>query len=108
MEIPLQFLEPAHRFVAVRGDAGEVEVFRESRQGLEKAQRGTADERDRAPCLALVQRPHDERLQILAQGVESALRIIKSQSQGERLILHSSTPASSCSALHAIHTPTAR
>ena len=109
MEVSLQFLQPAYRFVAVGGDAGEVEVFREPWQVLEEAQRGAADERHRARGLALVQPPHDERLHVLGQGVESALRIFESHNESERPILHNSTPAApSCSALHVSQTSTAR
>ena len=108
VEIPLQFLQPAHRFVAVRRDEGEVEVFRESWQVLEEAQRRAADERHRARGLALVQRAHDERLQVLAQRIEPALRVVELQSLGQRLVLHSSTPLFSCSAPHPSHTSTAR
>ena len=42
------------------------------------------------------------------QRVEPPLWVIELQGNGQRLVLHSSTPVPSCSALHASHTVTAR
>ena len=107
-QIALQLGHPVPSRVARLRHERKVEIFRESRQIVQEAQRRSSDEGHRPESLALVKRTQRERLEIFSKPVPGLSWIRHALDQGQGFLFHSATVPCPASDVICSHRWTAR